>query len=78
MREVNDMADSLNSSETGTSRSLYPALAVAAIAGLAVTYFFMARKTKDADDQLPLDKVVNLCNSAADKLDAFVAHSLAG
>ncbi|HVT13131.1 MAG TPA: hypothetical protein VHE55_12780 [Fimbriimonadaceae bacterium] len=76
--EVNDMADSQENSQTGTSRALYPALAVTAIAGLAVAYLFMARKTKGVEDRLSLDKVVNLCNSAADKLDAYVAHSLAG
>lgn len=72
------MAEGQQSFDAGSSRTLYPALAVAAIAGLAVTYFFVARRSKGGEAQLPLEKVVNLCNSAADKLDAFLAHSLAG
>ena len=70
------MAECLHSNESGSSRSVYPALAVAALAGLALTYF-LVKKTKESDGQLPVDKVVNLCNSAVDKLEAYVSQSLA-
>lgn len=71
------MAECQDCIESGPSRSLYPALAVAALAGIALTYFFVARRSRSAEDQLPVDKVVNICNSAADKLEAF-ANRLAG
>jgi hypothetical protein len=71
------MAECLNCSESGSGRTIFPALAVAAIAGLAVTYFFV-KKQRSPDHPLPVEKVVNLCNSAADKLDAYVSRSLAG
>ena len=70
------MAESHNCNESGSGRNLYPALAVAAIAGIAVTYLFV-RKVKAAEEPLPVEKVVNLCNTAADKLEAFVNQSLA-
>ena len=47
------------------------------LAGIALTYLIVARKAKTIDGQLPVDKVVNLCNSAADKLDAFVSQAIA-
>jgi hypothetical protein len=70
------MAECQNCSESGSSRNVYPALAVAAIAGIALTYF-LVRKNRAGDDQVPVERVVNICNSAADKLDAF-AQALAG
>jgi|GEM_PF-5294191 len=71
------MAGCQDCNESGSGRSLYPALAVAALAGVALTFLFMARRAKSASDQLPIDKVVNICNSAADKLEAFAARQLA-
>jgi hypothetical protein len=70
------MAESHSSLETGRGRSVYPAIAVAAIAGIAITYLVM-RKSKGADEALPVEKVVNICNSAAEKLDKFVSQALA-
>jgi hypothetical protein len=70
------MAESHSSIESGRGRSVYPAIAVAAIAGMAITYFVM-RKSKGADEILPVEKVVNLCNSAAEKLDRFVSQAMA-
>jgi len=71
------MADCQNCNESGSGRNLVPALAVAALAGVAVTYFVMARRDRTANTPLAVDKVVNLCNSAADKLDAFAARAQA-
>jgi len=71
------MAECHETYESGSGRSLYPALAVAALAGIALTYFFVARRAKSSDAQLPVDKVMNLCNSAADRLEAFAARQLA-
>jgi hypothetical protein len=70
------MAESHSSLETGRGRNVYPAIAVAAIAGIAITYLVM-RKSKGVDEALPVEKVVNLCNSAAEKLDKFVSQALA-
>jgi hypothetical protein len=35
------------------------------------------RKGKVADEALPVDKVVNICNSAAEKLEQFVSQAMA-
>jgi hypothetical protein len=72
------MAECQESMESGLARNLVPALTVAAIAGIAITCFFIARKGRSADRPLAVDKVVNLCQSAADKLEAFAAQALAG
>lgn len=71
------MAECRNCDESGSSRNLYPALAVAALAGVALTYFIIAKKTKTTAEGLPVDKVVNICNTAAAKLDAYVSQALA-
>ena len=70
------MAECPNCNECASSRSVYPALAVAALAGLALTYF-LVKKTKETDGQLPVERVVNQCNTAVDKLEAYVNQSLA-
>ena len=70
------MAECHNCNESSSTRSIYPALAVAALAGLAITYFFV-KKQRSVDAPLPIDKVVNICNSAAEKLDAFANRALA-
>lgn len=71
------MAECQQCGESGSGRNLYPALAIAAVAGIALTYLFV-RKSKSGSDPLPVEKVVNICNAAAGKLDAFVRQSLAG
>jgi hypothetical protein len=71
------MAECQKCSESGQSRNVYPALAIAALAGVAFTYF-LVRRGKSEAETMPVEKVVNLCNSAADKLDAFMSQALAG
>jgi len=71
------MAACQDCNESGSNKTLYPALAVAAIAGIALTYFFVAKKGKSGSGQLPVERVVNLCNSAADKLEAFARQAIA-
>lgn len=71
------MANCPNCDDSGSGRTLYPALAVAALAGVAFTYF-LVRKSKTGDEQMPVEKVVNICNTAADKLDALAGKVLAG
>ncbi len=56
-----------------SSKSVYPALAIAALAGVAFTYFLTRKGTKTADEAPPLEKVINICNSAADKLEALTS-----
>jgi len=68
------VAEGQDSEVPGSGRSLYPALAVAALAGVALTYFFLARRAKSENTELPIEKVVSLCSSAADKLEAFAAQ----
>ena len=71
------MAEGQVGNDMGPSRNIYPALAVAAIAGLALTYFFVSKRSRGEGSQLPIERVVNLCNSAAEKLEAFAAQAIA-
>lgn len=76
-REVQPMAEGHDCNEGGLGRNLYPALTIALIAGIALTTYVFVRKARTPEDSLPVEKVVNLCNSAADKLDAFLHEALA-
>lgn len=71
------MAECQDCDKSSSIKSIYPAIAIAAIAGVALTYFFMSRKNRSADGTLPVDKVVNICNSAAERLEAFASQALA-
>lgn len=64
------MAECPVCSEPRYNRNLYPALAIAALAGVAFTYF-LTRKGRTEDSGTPLEKVMSVCESAAEKLDAM-------
>lgn len=75
-RGVRNMAECQPCNEPHGHRGLYPALVLAAMAGVAVTYWVIKRN-RDPETAFTVDRVVNLCNRAADKLDSYVSQSLA-
>lgn len=67
------MATGHNCNESRNS-NIVPALALAALAGVAVTYF-LTKRAKSADKASPIESVIDLCTSAANKLDQMVAQA---
>lgn len=60
--------------DEGRNRNLVPALAIAAFAGVAITYFLTRRAKAGAESTV--EKIVDLCHSAANKLDSMVSQAV--
>jgi hypothetical protein len=68
------MSQSETCKEAKSSSILYPALAVAALAGIAATYF-LTKRSRAMAGAAPIESVIDVCSSAAAKLDALVAQA---